>query len=58
MLSIRMRRMGSKKKPFFRVVVTEARSARDSSFVENVGTTIRGRSRRRSRSTRSASSTG
>jgi small subunit ribosomal protein S16 len=30
--------MGSKKKPYFRVVVTEARSARDSSFVENVGT--------------------
>jgi small subunit ribosomal protein S16 len=33
-----LRRMGSTKKPFFRVVVTEARSARDSSFVENVGT--------------------
>ena len=38
MLSIRLRRMGSSKKPFFRVVVTEARSARDSSFVENLGT--------------------
>jgi small subunit ribosomal protein S16 len=38
MLSIRLRRVGSTKKPFFRVVVTEARSARDSSFVENVGT--------------------
>ena len=38
MLSIRMRRMGSTKKPFFRVVVQEARSARDSSFVENLGT--------------------
>ena len=38
MLVIRLRRMGSKKKPYFRVVVTEARSARDSSFVENVGT--------------------
>jgi small subunit ribosomal protein S16 len=38
MLSIRLRRMGSTKKPFFRVVVTEARTARDSSFVENVGT--------------------
>jgi small subunit ribosomal protein S16 len=33
-----MRRAGSKKKPYFRVVVTEARSARESSFVENVGT--------------------
>ena len=28
---------GSKKKPYFRVVVTEARSARDSSFVEILG---------------------
>ena len=38
MLTIRLRRMGSTKKPYFRVVVTEARLARDSSFVENVGT--------------------
>jgi len=38
MLSIRLRRAGSTKKPYFRVVVTEARSGRDSSFVENVGT--------------------
>ena len=38
MLSIRLRRMGSAKKPYFRVVVTEARTARDSSFVENLGT--------------------
>jgi small subunit ribosomal protein S16 len=38
MLSIRMRRVGSKKKPHFRLVVTEARSARESSFVENLGT--------------------
>ena len=38
MLSIRMRRMGSTKKPVFRVVVQEARSARDGSFVENLGT--------------------
>ncbi len=38
MLVIRLRRMGSAKKPYFRVVVTEARTARESSFVENVGT--------------------
>ena len=38
MLSIRLTRVGSKKKPYFRVVVTEARSARESSFVENLGT--------------------
>jgi small subunit ribosomal protein S16 len=33
-----MRRAGSKKKPYFRVVVTEARAARESNFIENVGT--------------------
>ena len=38
MLVIRLRRMGSSKKPYFRVVVTEARSASNSTFVENVGT--------------------
>jgi small subunit ribosomal protein S16 len=38
MLAIRMTRVGSKKKPYFRVVVTEARSARESRFVENLGT--------------------
>ena len=38
MLSIRMTRTGSKKKPYFRVVVTEGRTALQSSFVENLGT--------------------
>jgi len=38
MLVIRMTRVGSTKKPFFRVVVTEARTARESSYIENVGT--------------------
>jgi len=37
MLVIRMRKAGSKKRPFFRVVVTDSRTARDSSFVEIVG---------------------
>ena len=37
MLSIRMRRTGSKKRPFFRVVVTEARSPREGGFIEVVG---------------------
>ena len=37
MLAIRMRRMGSKKRPYFRVVVIDSRSARDSSFVEVLG---------------------
>ena len=38
MLSIRMRRVGSKKRPFFRVVLTEARSKIEADFVENLGT--------------------
>jgi small subunit ribosomal protein S16 len=37
MLAIRLQRTGSKKRPFFRVVVTDSRTARDSSFVEVVG---------------------
>jgi small subunit ribosomal protein S16 len=37
MVVIRLRKMGSKKRPFFRVVVTDSRIARDSSFVEIVG---------------------
>ena len=37
MLSIRMRRSGSKKRPFYRVVVAEARSPREGSFLEVVG---------------------
>jgi small subunit ribosomal protein S16 len=37
MVVIRMRRAGSKKRPFFRVVVTDSRAARDSSFVEILG---------------------
>ena len=37
MLVIRLRRAGSKNRPFFRVVVTEAKSARDGRFVEVIG---------------------
>jgi small subunit ribosomal protein S16 len=37
MLSIRMRRTGSKKRPFYRVVVTEARTPREGSFLEVLG---------------------
>lgn len=37
MLVIRMRRAGSKKRPFSRVVVTEHSSPRDGRFVEVVG---------------------
>ena len=37
MVVIRLRRAGSKKRPYFRVVVTDSRSARDSSYVEVLG---------------------
>jgi small subunit ribosomal protein S16 len=37
MLAIRLRRTGSKKRPFFRVVVTDSARARESSFVEVLG---------------------
>lgn len=37
MLAIRLARMGKKKKPFYRIVVAEKRRARDSAFVEVVG---------------------
>ncbi len=37
MLAIRLTRMGAKKKPFYRIVVTEKRSKRDGRFIENVG---------------------
>jgi small subunit ribosomal protein S16 len=37
MVKIRLRRMGTKKRPFFRVVVADARSPRDGRFIENIG---------------------
>ena len=37
MLAIRSTRMGAKKKPFYRINVTEKRTKRDGSFVEVVG---------------------
>ncbi len=35
---IRLARHGSKKTPFYRVVVTDQRNARDGRFIENIGT--------------------
>jgi small subunit ribosomal protein S16 len=37
MLVIRMRRAGSKNRPFYRIVVTEGAAAREGRFVEVVG---------------------
>ena len=37
MVRIRLRRVGAKKQPSYRVVVTDQRSPRDGRFIENVG---------------------
>ncbi len=38
MVRIRLRRMGAKKKPFYRIVVADKRSPRDGRFIETIGT--------------------
>ncbi len=37
-VKIRLKRMGSKKRPFYRIVVADSRSPRDGRFIETVGT--------------------
>ena len=37
MVKIRLRRMGSKKAPFYRIVVADSRSPRDGRFIEEIG---------------------
>ncbi len=37
-VKIRLRRMGKKKAPFYRVVVADSRSPRDGKFIEEIGT--------------------
>ena len=37
-VKIRLKRMGSKKRPFYRIVVADSRSPRDGRFIEKVGT--------------------
>ena len=37
MVKIRLRRMGAKQHPFYRLVVAEARSPRDGRFIEHLG---------------------
>jgi small subunit ribosomal protein S16 len=37
MVKIRLRRVGAKKQPSYRVVITDSRSPRDGRFIENVG---------------------
>lgn len=36
--TIRMARAGTKKRPYYRIVVTSSRSPRDSKFIEKIGT--------------------
>jgi small subunit ribosomal protein S16 len=36
--TIRMSRAGAKKRPYYRIVVTNSRSPRDSKFIERIGT--------------------
>ena len=38
MVKIRLKRMGTKKRPFYRIVVADSRSPRDGRFIEKVGT--------------------
>ena len=38
MVKIRLRRMGAKKAPWYRIVVADSRAPRDGRFIEEVGT--------------------
>ena len=37
-VKIRLKRMGQKKAPFYRIVVSDSRSPRDGKFIEEIGT--------------------
>ena len=37
-VKIRLRRMGQKKAPFYRIVVADSRSPRDGKFIDEIGT--------------------
>ena len=37
-VKIRLKRMGKKKAPFYRIVVADSRSPRDGKFIEEIGT--------------------
>ena len=38
MVKIRLRRMGAKKNPYYRIVVADSASPRDGRFIEEIGT--------------------
>ncbi len=37
MVKIRLRRMGAKKAPFYRIIVADSRAPRDGAFIEELG---------------------
>ena len=37
-VKIRLKRMGAKKAPFYRVIVADSRSPRDGRFIDTIGT--------------------
>ncbi|GAM12555.1 MULTISPECIES: 30S ribosomal protein S16 [Bacillaceae] len=37
-VKIRLKRMGAKKSPFYRIVVADSRSPRDGRYIESIGT--------------------
>jgi small subunit ribosomal protein S16 len=37
MVKIRLKRMGMKKKPFYRIVIADSRAPRDGRFIESIG---------------------
>lgn len=37
-VKIRLTRVGAKKRPYYRIVVTDSKSPRDGRFIENIGT--------------------
>ena len=39
-VKIRLTRMGDKKSPFYRIVVTDSRKARDGAYIEKLGLSI------------------
>lgn len=38
MVRIRLRRMGAKKRPFYRIIIADKQSPRDGRFIESIGT--------------------
>ncbi len=37
-VKIRLTRVGSKKQPYYRIIIADSRSPRDGKFIENIGT--------------------